>query len=93
MDRETAGLRLLANAGIDIATATEYIRYNHKAGVYCPRCQRWAELKLRELVMRGEGDQPLASLPLRCRLCGARGELQVRSPAPEWGGATWSIRE
>jgi hypothetical protein len=91
MDMESAGLRLLAKAGINIASAAQFARYHHKAGVYCPQCQRWADLKLHELVMRGLGDRPLVSLPLRCRECGAPGELQVRPPAPAWGGATWSV--
>ncbi len=91
MDMASAGLRLLANAGINIATAAQFIRYDHKAGVYCPQCRRWADLKLHELVMRRLGDRALATLPLRCRDCGARGELQVRPPAPQWGGATWNV--
>lgn len=65
-------------------------RYRHGLAGYCVSCSRWADLELARLVMRGLGDRPLRSLPLRGRDCGGRGELQVRPPVPKWDGASWS---
>ena len=70
---ESTGLRILSLAGITISTALAYLRHTHRAGAYCPQCQRWADLNLAQLARRGLADQPLASQPLRCRDCRTRG--------------------
>jgi len=71
---------------VTIVTLEDCLRYHHQVSVFCPRCRHWAELNVARLCARGRGTRPLASLRARCRLCGAPGEVQVKPPAPVWGG-------
>lgn len=66
-----------------IDTAREFRRHGYRLAAWCPICRRWADIDLEWLELIGHGDRPLSRLTHHCIDCGARGELQVRPPAPQ----------
>ena len=66
---------------IDPGTLAGLYPHNHQLDAYCPRCNRWHELPLADLVAQGHRARRLP-LKVRCRDCGEVGRLQVRPPGP-----------
>ena len=64
---------------IDLGTVADLHEHRHRLDAYCPRCDRWAELPLAEMVAAGYGERRMP-LRVRCRNCGEHGRLQVRPP-------------
>jgi hypothetical protein len=62
--------------------------HGHELHAYCPTCDRWAALDLEAMVNAGQGDRRLP-ISVRCRWCGAEGQLQVRLPMPSRSPAVW----
>lgn len=76
---------------IDLGTIDGLHEHGHELHAYCPRCDRWAALDLGSMIRDGQGARRLP-LRLRCRWCGAIGQLQVRPPMPAWGNANgWTM--
>jgi len=73
---------------IDLGTLAGLLEHRHRLDAYCPRCDRWAEIDLAEMVAAGYGERRLPLL-VRCRACGEVGWLQVRPPVPTRGLGGW----
>jgi len=73
---------------IDLGNIAGLHAHNHELHAHCPRCGRWATLPLAEWVSQGKGSLRLP-ISVRCRDCGARGNLQVRPPTPTRGPGGW----
>lgn len=65
---------------IDLSTFAGLLRRNHSLGCYCPRCRRWATCDLAMLVRNGLGNRRITECKPKCRVCGSRGDWQVRPP-------------
>jgi hypothetical protein len=68
---------------IDLGSIEGLHAHDHQLAAYCPCCDVWRVLPLAELIEQGKGSLRLP-LAVRCRDCGAVGQLQVRPPAPAW---------
>jgi hypothetical protein len=77
-----------ADAMIDLGSIAGLHERNHELHAFCPRCDRWSILPLARMVAQGQGGRRLP-LTLRCRWCGAAGQLQVRPPMPSRTSAGW----
>jgi len=73
---------------IDLGTLAGLHAHHHELAAYCPRCDRWSVLPLAEFVAAGHGSRRLP-LTVRCRACGAVGQLQVRPPVPTRAPGGW----
>ena len=73
---------------IDLGSVRGLLEHDHELHAYCGTCDRWAELDLGAMVREGRGERRLP-LPVRCRWCGAAGQLQVRPPMPTRSPAGW----
>jgi hypothetical protein len=71
---------------LKVILAVRRLPHRHGLSAFCVNCRRWADLDLRWLVDCCYGEMRLATFRPRCRVCGERGELQVRPPVPSWGG-------
>jgi DNA-directed RNA polymerase subunit RPC12/RpoP len=69
---------------IDLGSIAGLRDHDHELHGYCARCERWNRINLDWLVQIGQGEQRLP-IRVRCRMCGERGMVQVRSPMPVWG--------
>lgn len=67
---------------IHVATFGQLLDCGYVLACYCRGCRRWASANLADLVAHGLGDEPIAERRPRCRLCGSRGDWQVRPPKP-----------
>lgn len=85
-----AALQTIAREGITIDSIASLPVYGHGLLPYCPGCQRWVDVDIKRLVEKGYGKRKLRNFKPKCRRCGGRGQLQVRAPVPQWGGASWS---
>ena len=68
---------------IDLGSIAGLFHHDHELRAYCVKCARWSVIDLAALVQSGQGDRRLP-LPVRCRVCGEPGQLQVRPPMPAW---------
>lgn len=76
---------------IDLGSIDGLHAHAHELHCYCARCDRWAALDLAAMIRDGQGARRLP-LNVRCRWCGAVGQLQVRPPMPYMGNSRrWSI--
>jgi len=66
---------------IDLDTLAELHARDHETHAYCATCARWSVLPLAQMIAAGMGQRRLP-LRVRCRWCGAKGQLQVRPPMP-----------
>lgn len=66
---------------IELRTVQDLLDREHTLGLYCQRCDRWAEAPLAKLAARGRGNTPFARFRFRCVVCGATGRMQLRPPA------------
>jgi len=73
---------------IDLGSIAGLLAREHELHAYCCRCDRWRVLDLAQMVRQGRGDIRLP-LRVRCRDCGAPGQLQVRPPMPARGSVGW----
>lgn len=71
---------------IDLGTLAGLHAHRHELHAYCLRCDRWATLDLARMITCGQGARRLP-VKVRCQVCGAPGELQVRPPMPRWGNS------
>lgn len=71
---------------IDLGTIAGLQAHGHAVWAYCAACKRWAEVGLAGLVETGQGHRRLP-LAVRCTVCGAPGQIQVRPPVPTRAGA------
>jgi len=71
---------------IDLGTVTDLHEHRHRLDACCPRCDRWGELPLADLVAAGHGSRRLP-ITVRCQDCGEVGRLQVRPPVPTRSGS------
>jgi hypothetical protein len=69
---------------IDLGTLAGLLEHRHRLEAYCPRCDRWCELPLADLVARGQGSRRLP-MTVRCQVCGEPGRPRVRPPIPTRG--------
>ena len=92
-DRElrAAALITVARTGITLDTLAALLQNDHGLSAYCPSCRRWADLDLARLVREGHGRQRLQGFKPRCRACGGPGQIQLRPPVLQWGGASWGV--
>ena len=67
--------RLYRPRMIDVGSLAGLLEHHHQLDAYCPRCDRWCELPLAELVAAGHGAR---RLPVR-----------VRPPVPTRGPGGW----
>ncbi|MDQ5880830.1 MAG: hypothetical protein QG616_660 [Pseudomonadota bacterium] len=74
---------------IRLDTFRALLEHRHDLACYCPGCRRWASTDLAGIVALGLGDRPISDCRPLCRVCGHRGEWQVRPPLPKFEGATW----
>jgi len=75
---------------IRVHTVADLIQHDHTLGLYCPRCQRWAQAPLAKLAAHGLADRPIRLLRFRCVRCGTPAQRQLRPPAlPPAGGTGW----
>jgi hypothetical protein len=75
---------------IRIETVADLLAHHHTLGLYCPRCDRWAEAQLDQLARQGFANRPIARLRFRCAVCGSLALCQLRPPAlPPATGAGW----
>jgi hypothetical protein len=75
---------------IDLGSIAGLYEREHELHAYCMRCDRWAVLNLEAMVRTGQGDRRLP-LRVRCRWCGAMGQLQVRPPMPVHQSTGWIV--
>jgi hypothetical protein len=75
---------MIAHAPVDLSTIAQLVTHRHKLACFCAACNRWADLDLPLLVMRGHGWRRIATLRSRCRYCGEPGKLQLRAPSAPW---------
>jgi hypothetical protein len=73
---------------IDLGTLAGLLEHDHQLAAYCPRCDRWAVLDLDRMVRDGRGGLRLP-VRVKCKDCGAVGQLQVRPPVPTRGLGGW----
>jgi uncharacterized Zn finger protein len=73
---------------IDLGTLGGLLEHRHRLDAYCPRCDRWGDLPLAELVAAGHGSRRLP-IAVRCQDCGEVGRLQVRPPVPTRSDGGW----
>ena len=73
---------------IDLGSIAGLHQHNHELHAYCGRCDRWRVLDLEAMVRQGRGNVRLP-IRVRCRDCGAVGQLQVRPPMPARGSVGW----
>ena len=66
---------------IDLGSIAGLHEHDHELHAYCHRCDRWRVLPLGQWVSEGRGSLRLP-VTVRCRDCGAVGQLQVRPPMP-----------
>jgi len=66
---------------IHLHTVADLLAHHHTLGLYCPRCDRWAEAPLTKLAARGLADRPIQRLNFRCVMCGKTAQCQLRPPA------------
>jgi len=68
-------------APIHLRTVADLLAHHHTLGLYCLRCDRWAEAPLANLAARGLADRPIQQLNFRCVTCGRSAQCQLRPPA------------
>jgi hypothetical protein len=73
---------------IDLGSIAGLHQRNHELHAYCSHCDRWHVLDLEAMVRQGRGEVRLP-IRVRCRNCGAAGQLQVRPPMPVRGSVGW----
>jgi len=73
---------------IDLGTIAGLHEHRHELHAYCLRCDRWSVLPLQRMLAEGQGALRLP-FTVRCRECGARGQLQVRPPMPQRSATGW----
>jgi uncharacterized Zn finger protein len=66
---------------IDLGSICGLHEHDHELHACCASCERRRALDLARLIREGKGDLRLP-LTVSCRICGERGQLQVRPPAP-----------
>ena len=66
---------------IDLGTLAGLREHSHELQAYCLACNRWATVDLDALISGGFGWRRLP-ITVRCHVCRAIGQLQVRPPAP-----------
>jgi len=66
---------------IHLHTVADLLARDHTLGLYCLRCDRWAEAPLAKLAARGLADRPIQRLNFRCVICGRSAQCQLRPPA------------
>jgi hypothetical protein len=62
---------------ITLDTLAKLHAHGYQLSVFCRPCGRHVFLDLSALMATGQGERPLVGLRLRCRVCGARGEMSV----------------
>lgn len=67
---------------IELSTFAGLLEHGHGLAAWCPECRRWASCDLAMLVRNGLGGRDITRCRPTCRLCGSRGEWQVRAPVP-----------
>jgi hypothetical protein len=50
----------------------------HKLAVHCEPCVRWADVDLKAMIERGQGDRRFEDMRPRCSGCGQVRKWQVR---------------
>lgn len=78
--------------GADLSTFAGLLDHGHELACWCPGCRRWASCDLAMLVRNGLGERRITECRPRCRLCGSRGEWQVRPRVPQLGKTMWMQR-
>jgi len=76
---------------IVLDTARSLYQHAHKIAAHCDSCNRWHEFSLESLECMGVAGRPLMSLQFRCGECGSVGQVQIRPPVPNVGGAVQYI--
>ena len=59
--------------------------HDHELAAYCPKCRRWAVLDLERLIAEGRGNYCAIGRKPRCKVCGGRGQWQLRPPVMKPG--------
>jgi len=73
---------------IDLGTLAGLLEHRQRLDACCPRCDRWRELPLANLVARRQGSRRLP-IAVRRQVCGEVGRLQVRPPVPAHRPGGW----
>jgi hypothetical protein len=62
---------------IELNTLLTLHEHGYRLSVFCRPCGRHVFLDLPALIEAGEGAREVVGLGVRCRVCGARGELSI----------------
>jgi hypothetical protein len=73
---------------IDLDTLAGLHAHDHELHAYCATCARWSVLPLAQMIAAGMGQRRLP-LRVRCLLCEAVGQLQIRPPMPARSSTGW----
>jgi hypothetical protein len=81
----------MATPDVTLDTIGKLHEHGYTLACYCVRCRRWADPDLRRLVAEGRGDSLLVRFRPRCRVCGERGDVQLRPPVRGPAASGWII--
>jgi hypothetical protein len=62
---------------IELNTLRALYEHGYRLSVFCRACGRHVFLDIPTLLASGYGERAVVGLPVRCQVCGGRGELSI----------------